>query len=170
PLRLARRGHQPSSTTHATARPPSCESVRWLLVHPIAWYRSSATPENRSRGTWPPGWITSACFQPTPFESPVPIALNAASLAAKRAARWGIGSLWRLQYSSSPGVNRRASMRSPNRSSESINRSTLTTSTPIPRTATGPPQVHEKIEIGNLERGGGVVKSGPRPGFLIAPE
>ena len=57
--------------------------------------RSSAAPWNSRRGCCPPGWITSACFHPTPLERPVPIALNAASLAAKRAARWGSGSLWR---------------------------------------------------------------------------
>jgi hypothetical protein len=84
---------QPSSTTHATATPASCAIVRWERWQPSDWKNSSATPWNWSCGWRPPGWITSACFQPTPADSPVPIALNAASFAANRAARWGSGSL-----------------------------------------------------------------------------
>src|SRR5262249_17671305 len=128
--------HQPSSTTHATPSPASCESVRCERVAPSAVKRSSATPVSFSSGTRPPGCTTSICVQPTPPAMPVPSALLVASLAAKRAARCGSGSLNPRQYASSAGVNSRFSMRSPNRRSDSEMRSTLHTSMPMPRTGT----------------------------------
>ena len=55
-------------------------------------------PESTMVGAWPRSRRTSSSRQFTPMRSPVPSAFSVASLAAKRAAKCGMGSRRRRQY------------------------------------------------------------------------
>jgi hypothetical protein len=54
--------------------------------------------------------------QPIALPIPVPNALETASFAAKRAARWRAGNFIEIEYLISPSVKTRWRKRSPNRS------------------------------------------------------
>jgi len=75
---------------------------------------------------------TSTSFHFTPAAHPVPSALNAASFAAKRAAKWMAGSAQALQYAISVSVYIRLRKRGPNREIDSRMRSFWIMSMPSP--------------------------------------
>ena len=99
----------PSRTTTAAATPASCVIERWTRDTPRSRATRSATPERRRRGA-PSSRSTSTSVQWIPAGAPR--ALDAASLAAKRAAYGTARSARASQNRRSPSLKQRRRNRS----------------------------------------------------------
>src|SRR5712691_4329575 len=124
--------YQSSRITMAIACSAVCDRERETCLTPKRAAYWAATPEKAMVGRLP-GWRrTSTCCQVMPWRSPVPRALSAASLAAKRAAKRSILLRLELQYATSAGVKTRRRKRWPKRSTASATLLTSVISTPVP--------------------------------------
>src|SRR2546430_135568 len=126
-------GAAPSTTTNAQAMPISSVRETWTLSMPRRFKNAARGLENLSDGFPERAFSTQTLCQLTGKRMPVPSALENASFAAKRLARYAAPLRWRRKRSSSEATRILSAKRSPKRSRARSIRPTSQRSVPIPR-------------------------------------